>query len=557
MPMTWETNIDRAYRIGMYMLSNKKIFDDSFNMIIELKDRCNDILEKSNDSKVKKYVEDFQTVLSKFDEKNKLIETGKKYNMGNGWIFDQLLKLSKANEDHNVKKQKSKILLDKISFYESSIIQINEILNFAKEKLIIEDKRKKLNEVETLNFLKLILMQTRDYNISKLKRAAKKFQQSKALKDFKFGRMNPKLAHLLSKNFKSDGTDLPKYTIVNKEDKTERYELKTPFGEVYIGSGKHGNGRIISLKKDKEDAPNYDDICGKLDKYFCYSKDGGYAENYNDLKEAKEKIINSIINYLKQELTDEQQMKIKNSNDDVSKILNTIKPCNSLYKFKDDNDKDFASVLCGILMLSESHEFRNPTGGKFERKAMQNVLKLAEDGCTNPFSVVFNRKKGRYLPAHSNKVTNEEFGGQTQTAVILKKKILMSKILKKEFDTKVLRSYINNWLFDYAKKSNEYLRKLEPNLKINLCENNNYTIKKDTKDAFKPKNKEKAEKIEQAIKYLSIIMYNNSDFYLEIDKLPDIPGGSEVVEFKKDLLKQKNVDRINKLMNCSTKSTKN
>lgn len=36
MPMTWETNIDRAYRIGMYMLSNKKIFDDSFNMIIEL-----------------------------------------------------------------------------------------------------------------------------------------------------------------------------------------------------------------------------------------------------------------------------------------------------------------------------------------------------------------------------------------------------------------------------------------------------------------------------------------------------------------------------------------
>ena len=120
MPMTWETNVDAAYRAGMYILEKKEIFIENDTMISNLNNLCESIIQDTSnniksDPKIKKYVKSFQTVLSKFDEKNKLIKKGKKYNMENGWIFDQLLKLSKANEDHNVKKQKSKILLDKIS----------------------------------------------------------------------------------------------------------------------------------------------------------------------------------------------------------------------------------------------------------------------------------------------------------------------------------------------------------------------------------------------------------------------------------------------------------
>ena len=48
------------------------------------------------------------------------------------------------------------------------------------------------------------------------------------------------------------------------------------------------------------------------------------------------------------------------------------------------------------MLFSESHVLRNPTGGKLERKAMKDVLKLAENGRTNPFGVVFDREKGRY-----------------------------------------------------------------------------------------------------------------------------------------------------------------
>ncbi len=37
---------------------------------------------------------------------------------------------------------------------------------------------------------------------------------------------------------------------------------------------------------------------------------------------------------------------------------------------------------------------------------MNNVLQLAEDGCTNPFSKVFSNAKGRYLPAGTGKMKN-------------------------------------------------------------------------------------------------------------------------------------------------------
>ena len=64
--------------------------------------------------------------------------------------------------------------------------------------------------------------------------------------------------------------------------------------------------------------------------------------------------------------------------------------------------KDDAASLCGTLLFSESHVLRNPTGGKLERKAMKDVLKLAENGRTNHFGVVFNRKNGRYISGYQH-----------------------------------------------------------------------------------------------------------------------------------------------------------
>lgn len=420
MPMTWETNIDRAYKIGMYMLSNKTIFDDNSKMIKELKDKCQNIRE-SNDSEVKKYVEDFQTVLSKFDEKNKLIETGKKYNMENGWIFDQFLKLSKANEDHNVKKQKSKILLDKISFYESSIIQINKILNFAYEKL---EKYMDLNNEKIIINLKLILKSTENYNIEKLRRAAEKFQQSKELGDFKFGRMNPKLAHLLSLD-----------DAFKAEDKPE--EVPTPFGSIWIQKSKNKNdkSRMIYVDENCTKAPTYDEISKELDFKFRPT----IRQKYR--KDAIVNIIMPIINYIKQKLDENFEINKQNIVSSIEKWCEN--GCNKAnLKHLSDKQKKCAACLCGTLLFSESHEIRNPTGGKFERKAMKYVLELAENGCTNPFGVVFSREKSRYVPARSDKTKENEMGGVKQTKIILEP--LTKENLKKITD-KSIKEIINEY----------------------------------------------------------------------------------------------------------------
>lgn len=60
-----------------------------------------------------------------------------------------------------------------------------------------------------------------------------------------------------------------------------------------------------------------------------------------------------------------------------------------------------AACLCGILMLAESHTSRVPTGGKWERAAMRDVLR------TKKFNWVFggNADSGSYIPSHSSRVS--------------------------------------------------------------------------------------------------------------------------------------------------------
>lgn len=531
MPMTWETNIDRAYKIGMYMLSNKTIFDDNSKMIKELKDKCQNIRE-SNDSEVKKYVEDFQTVLSKFDEKNKLIETGKKYNMENGWIFDQFLKLSKANEDHNVKKQKSKILLDKISFYESSIIQINKILNFAKEKLI-----KEFNEVKTLQCLKVILMQTRDYNISKLKRAAEKFQQSKELGDFKFGRMNPKLAHLLSseKEFELNGE--------------EKIKVETPFDSIWIQKSKNKNdkSRMIYVDENCTKAPTYDEISKELDFKFCPTIPQKYRED------AIVNIIMPIINYIKQKLDENFEINKQNIVSSIEKWCEN--GCNKAnLKHLSDKQKKCAACLCGTLLFSESHAARNPTGGKFERKAIKNVLKLASNGCDNPFGVVFNREKGRFTPAHSN-IFKGITGGARQTKFILSDPLTKSSIeelvcSKKQKMIDLILNYQNSVLQDLQKCK---MIKNYQSIKSKMQSiTKNYTIDK-TKNKLDEIKQTLPEKYQSYFEKLKLLyeIDKNKDLQFKIGDLPDEPDGSQISKRIKEVIKDSK--RINKLMNNSIK----
>ena len=116
---------------------------------------------------------------------------------------------------------------------------------------------------------------------------------------------------------------------------------------------------------------------------------------------AIENIIMPIINYIKQKLDENFEINKQNI---VSSIEKWCKNgCNKAnLKYLSDKQQKCAACLCVTLLFSESHEFRNPTGGKFERKAMKNVLKLAEDGCTNPFGVVFNRENGRYISGYQH-----------------------------------------------------------------------------------------------------------------------------------------------------------
>lgn len=54
--------------------------------------------------------------------------------------------------------------------------------------------------------------------------------------------------------------------------------------------------------------------------------------------------------------------------------------------FLTDEQKETAT-LCGIIMLSGSHQFRNPTLGKFGRNSIKNVKKFVQKGNT-PFILV-------------------------------------------------------------------------------------------------------------------------------------------------------------------------
>lgn len=251
------------------------------------------------------------------------------------------------------------------------------------------------------------MKKTEQYNIDKLKHAQKKFELSKELKDFMYGKRNPKLAHLLSLD-----SSVP-------VDSATPSKLMTPFGPIWVKRSRSDSSRmiyLIYLNQQCSKALKYDEMCKQLDLYNDEYDEDGLIKLFSDKLEYSIDdmihTINVIIKYINQPLSNVQNFLGTEANSSSPEYLFSLVKYNyPISKYLTKPQKEEAAFLCGVLLLSESHEFRNPTGGKFERKAMKNVLELAENGCVNPFSKVFSNAKGRYLPARK--------GGMRETAYIL------------------------------------------------------------------------------------------------------------------------------------------
>ena len=378
--------------------------------------------------------------------------------------------------------------------------------------------------------LKKILKLTEDYNISKLKRAAEKFQQSKNLGDFKFGRMNPKLAHLLSSDeaFKANDTSI---------------EIPTPFGSIWIQKSKNKNdkSRMIYVDENCTKAPTYDEICKELDYEFNNNKP-------EIRKKMIENLIKVIINYIKQKLDENFEINKQNI---VSSIEKWCKNgCNKEnLKYLSDKQQKCAACLCVTLLFSESHEFRNPTGGKFERKAMKNVLKLAEDGCTNPFGVVFNRENGRYISGYQHGMRAGKLISQNNLKLVDIKLFIFNIIKTKLITDNHQRNKISEIIQNYNANNTEKLinlNKIKGDSSIDklkrffeiINENNDLKEK-----LYKFEVILLAEKLTEDIKKVEKFMENKKETTLD-----ELYKNVQLSDELKNII-NKNKNKINKLIN--------
>ena len=227
-----------------------------------------------------------------------------------------------------------------------------------------------------------------------------------------------KLSEELGKKYGNKSVKTSNLTTVNSLfTKGETYTLKTPFGSVRVESDSN-TGELMIYPKGKSTPPTYDVIALKLDNLF--------TDDEKDLspQEIIVGVVDPIINYLKQS-TSLPQEKLKGQGL-LNKITGNTSPRVN-FSFLENDQIEAAAVLCGILMLSESNQIRNPTLGKFERSSMKRVKQLASKGYSKPFSKVFLNKTGEYIPAHDYTSDLETYirgsGGSVQTQMIINTKI--------------------------------------------------------------------------------------------------------------------------------------
>lgn len=319
--------------------------------------------------------------------------------------------------------------------------RFNELINFSKEYLklisgmnrldpditkesaVIEYVGKKLRLLEQ----KTILLSLRD-----TQSLAKQLWELKPI-DITPGAN----IETIQRKIKRDTVKISNLTTPNSifNQKDSPYTLKTPFGTVRVEVNTVGD--VWIYPKGKSVAPSYDVIAMKLDTLFS-SPD-------TDFNYINSNFIDKILDYLRTEIAKIIPKKVKQIlgrgtnkiERDVDKypvgqeLLNKINPTKCNFKL-DPSQKEAAATLCGILMLSESHQFRNPTFGELERGSIKRIKQLVNKKCTNPFEKVLANKTGEYIPAHDHtsdfSVQIPLGGGVAQTKMILKCKIYDNKI---------------------------------------------------------------------------------------------------------------------------------
>ena len=519
-----------------------------------LKTFNSDIVElKGNKFKLIKHTKNIQEVIKTFKQKiskfSESIEFLKKKS-------HELLGSVKTKEyisDSFLKK--SEILFEKLTY---KIVEMEFIKKIVKSiKGIFENIGDLSDDFEPtllIKSLKMCLRETEEYNITKLKHAQKKFYLSRELGDFMYGKKNPKLAHLLSldSSVPVDADEVDEKGKVIKSAIPSK--LMTPFGPVWVKK-KSDKSRMIYLIYSNQQcskALKYNEMCEQLDVHCEYDEYGLIKLFHGKLEYSMEDMIDTIkviMKYINQPLSKIQNYLGVNDMPFPELLFGTVKHNQTIPKLTPEQ-KEAAAFLCGVLLLSESHEVRNPTGGKFERKAMKNVLRLAKNGCVNPFSKVFSNAKGRYIPAHDKgEETGDLFpGGQRQASILI------------DLHEINIRYFLTNSEFDRNKKKStaeEFERDFIAQIKsvggIEIMKNalnslrngnipksisNNQNLKKITND------------IKKGFLFIQKFKNANQDTTFNIDELPDKPGNSLLAKIK-IITKAKNIKRMNKLMNNS------
>lgn len=470
------------------------------------------------------------------------------------YVYQEAQKLAKDVDQNGITGtvcKKSEILRNKLNHTIVSITMIKDIFTGAKDRIDLINSKLQTPSPNLLEILKLtkdILQLTTDYNIAKLKRAQEKFEESKELKDFMYGKKHPKLAQLFSLT-----------SSVPMDAGSTSCELRTPFGLVWVKLSESDQSRMIYTDKacNAENAPKYDRMCENLDWYFNPS-----INNICSRQDAIDGIISPIIKYISQPLKEASSFASVKCD---YPILSNMLP---YYKRS-------AAFLCGVLLLSESHEFRNPTGGKFERKAMNNVKRLAENGCKNPFSVVFGNKKGRFIPAKDKSefrklIKGDEsisednaIGGQRQASVLINLHSIDVRYFlpNAKFDVAKLAGVAKTYETDYTKKVEEIIKSLgigdeswdrrsEMLLKGELSSRFKRSGDGDKLTHFPdfPTLEKLYEGFCKGFRFIQNLKGANERTTFDIEDLPDIPEKSILARLKK-ITKVKNLKRFNKLMN--------
>lgn len=476
------------------------------------------------------------------------------------------------NTNNNL-ELKSSILIDKIKFLYTELYTIKAILNLIKKELgtiEIQNNHIEIPLDSLCNKIKKCLKETEEYNISKLKRAQQQFEKSKELNDFMYGKRNPKLAHLLSLDsavpVDADVVDKKTNKVIKRAIPSK---LMTPFGPVWVKRSSSDHSRmiyLIYLNQQCSKDLKYDEMCKELDWKFNSNFNSEIKDLYR--KRAIEGIIKPIIKYISQPLTKSQNTTSKYGNIIMQQImLSTVKYNYPISRYLTKSQKEAAAFLCGVLLLSESHEFRNPTGGKFERKAMKNVLRLAKNGCLNPFSKVFSNAKGRYIPAQSkqthgqgNQLDNPLPGGQRIASMIIDSNSINVRFLctKSEYTQKSFEKFRNKAETDYTNEAKKILLKKTYGNNNNLWEQNQKLFQSAKEDGIMGKTTKKKlgnefvtdpEVIEcyKGFGFINWLKNAKENDKFDIDQLPDTPKESIISQIK-ILIKGKNLKRLNKLM---------